>query len=105
MSPVRFTIFTANYFTTDRGLDTPQPAATDNQNQGGTDAIHDNATGNNEFLKIDWLADNSNKLSFIFFNSDNSYQIPNYPSSFTSNLPFFQAGFTDAFGNGGNPAR
>ena len=96
--------FSANYNRTDRGLDTPQPEATDNQNQGGTDAIHDTAYGNNEFAKIDWLANNDNKVSFIFFNSMNNYQIPNYPASFTPNLAFFQPGFTDAFGNGGNPA-
>jgi outer membrane cobalamin receptor len=102
---------TVHYFlsgafnSTDRGLDTPQPSAPDNQSQsqGGKDAVHDYAWGHNEFAKVDWLADNDNKVSFIFFNSMNHYEIPNYPSSFTPNLAFFQPGFPDQFGNGGDP--
>lgn len=94
----------ANYNNTDRGLDTPQPKSESNQKQGGTDAIHDKSNGNNEFAKIDWLPDNNNKFSLIFFNAETFYQIPNYPSSFKSTDSFFQAGFSDQFGNGGDPS-
>ena len=88
-----------NYNRTDRGLDTPEPESIDNQKQGGTDAVHDQASGNNEFLKMDWLADNSNKFSFVLFNSESSFQIPNYPSKFQPTDPLFQPGFVNQFGN------
>lgn len=93
--------FSANYNRTDRGLDTPQPASPLNLtqsgslDQGGTDAIHDSAHGHTEFAKIDWIADNQNKLSFILFNNYSFFQIPTYPSSFNPKDPFFDPGFTD----------
>jgi outer membrane cobalamin receptor len=97
----------ANFNRTDRALDTPQPASQTplNQSQGGTDAIHDYGWGHNEFAKIDWIVDNDDKFSFIFFDSYAFYQIPNYPSSFqatTATDPnnFFSSVFVDQFGNG-----
>jgi outer membrane receptor for ferrienterochelin and colicin len=93
----------AQYSRTDRGLDTPQPQSETNQSKGGTDAIHDSSNGNNQFVKVDWLADNDNKLSAVAFNSYNFFEIPNYPSNFSGTDPFFQPGFPDAFGNG-NPS-
>lgn len=90
-----------NYNQTNRGIDTPQPASESNQYQGGTQAIHDQSTGHSEFAKVDWQADNANKVSFIAFNSQSFYQIPNYPSSFSPSDAFFQPGYTDAFGNEG----
>jgi outer membrane receptor protein involved in Fe transport len=92
--------FSANYNRTDRGLDTPQPESYENQKQGGKESIHNTATGNSEFAKIDWLIDNQNKLSLILFNSQSNFEIPNFPSTFKPSDPFFsQTGFTDAFGN------
>ena len=93
-----------NYNRTDRGLDTPQPASESNQSQGGKDVIHDHASGNNEFAKVDWLVDNENKLSVILFNAQSKYEIPNYPSNFKWNDPFFNSiGYADNFGNVGQP--
>ncbi len=87
----------AGAFRTDRGLDTPQPTNESNENQGGTDAVHDRAWGHNQFAKIDWIADNSNKYSFVAFNSFNFFQIPNLPSSFSPSDSFFTK--TDQYGN------
>jgi outer membrane cobalamin receptor len=95
----------ANYNRTDRGLDTPQPQSVTNQTQGGEDAIHDQSNGNNEFMKIDWLPNNSDKLSFILFQNYNFYQIPNFPSSFSApgnfapNSGYFGNGYNDQVGN------
>jgi outer membrane cobalamin receptor len=89
-----------SYFSTDRGLDTPQPTSESDRSQGGADAIHDQANGNNEFAKIDWIKDNSNKFSVSLFNSYGFYQIPNYPANFLSTDAFFNQGFTDSYGNG-----
>ncbi len=89
----------ANYSRTDRGLDTPQPESYSNQFQGGKESIHNLAVGHHEFAKLDWMPNNVNKISFILFNSKNSFQIPNYPSSFKSNDPYFQPNYTDSFGN------
>ena len=91
----------ANYHQTSRGLDTPQPKNSSEQTQGGTDAVHDKANGNSEFAKIDWLVDNTNKISFVLFNSENHFQIPNYPSSFSQNDPLFSPNFSDHWGNVG----
>ena len=91
-----------NFFRTDRGLDTPNPESVENQAQGGSDSVHNSANGNSEFAKVDWQVDNSNKLSFIFFNSYSFYQIPNYPWSFSPSSDFFQPGYSDPFGNGGD---
>lgn len=87
----------AGAFRTDRGLDTPQPTNEQNENQGGNEAIHDMAWGHSQFAKIDWIADNSNKYSFIAFNSYNFYQIPNLPSGFLPSDSFFTK--TDQYGN------
>ncbi|PWU10749.1 MAG: hypothetical protein C5B47_01755 [Verrucomicrobia bacterium] len=87
----------ANYYQTSRGLDTPQPKDSSNIDQGGEDSVHNKATGNNEFLKLDWLLDNSNKFSLIGFNSTNTVQIPNFPSSFSSTDPIFNT--SNKYGN------
>jgi outer membrane receptor protein involved in Fe transport len=91
--------FSANYFRTDRGIDVPQPESYQNQTQGGKEAIHDTAYGNSQFAKLDWLISNEDKLSIILSNTQNHFQIPIFPSSFQSTDPFFQPGYTDAFGN------
>ena len=91
----------AQYTRTDRGLDTPQPQSETDNTHGGTDAIHDQSNGNNQFAKIDWLANNDNKISLVAFNSYNFFQIPNYPSSFQKTDPFFN-GFNDQWGNSFN---
>ncbi len=95
--------FSANYNQTDRGLDTPQPESFENQMQGGTDSVHNFASGNSEFAKIDWLADNQNKLTFIVFNSQSNYEIPNFPASFGPSFRLFQPGIADQFGNSKGP--
>jgi outer membrane receptor protein involved in Fe transport len=97
----------AQYTTTSRGLDTPQPESdggtsgfsNGNQDQGGTDAIHDSSNGNNEFFKIDWFPDNDNKFSAIGFNNYTSFQLPNYPSNFLPTDALFQPTFTDTAQN------
>jgi len=90
-----------NYNQTDHGLDTPEPASESNQAHGGTAVVHDRATGNTEFGKLDWLADNDDKLTFVLFNEQKDFQIPNYPSSFLPTDAFFSdPNFTDAYGNG-----
>lgn len=93
--------FSANYFYTDRGIDTPQPATIHQVDQGGVDSVHNNAQGNSQFLRLDWLNDNQNKVLFIFSHSHNKYQIPNFPSSFNAADPLFQNGYSDPFGNDG----
>lgn len=90
-----------NYNRTDRGIDTPQPKGTDNQSQGGKDAVHDVAYGNSEFGKVDWQINNTDKLTFTVFNSQNKFQIPNYPSTFRPGTSFFTD--PDQFGNEGEP--
>ena len=47
---------------TDRGLDTPNPASPTDDSKGGSDAVHDQSYGSDQFAKFDWVADNSNKL-------------------------------------------
>lgn len=91
----------ANFQQTSRGLETPQPKSPTEQTQGGTESVHNHATGHNEFAKVDWYANNRDKVALVFFNSENRHEIPNYPSSFRSNDAFFQPGFVDHFGNGG----
>ena len=91
--------FSANYNRTDRGLDSPQPQSEDQQKQGGTENVHNSANGNNQFLKLDWLIDNDNKLTFTAFNNYSFYQIPNFPSYFKPTDAFFGADFEDQFGN------
>ena len=87
----------ANYYSTDRGLDTPEPVSDSNQAQGGSQVVHDHSDGNNEFLKLDWIADNDNKFMLNFFNAERFYQIPNFPGSFGPNDPLFNG--PDQFGN------
>ena len=95
----------SNYNRTDRGLDTPQPSSISNQTQGGTDAIHDESNGNNEFVKIDWLPNNEDKFSFMLFQNYNFYQIPNFPASFgtpgnfAANSGYFGTDYNDQVGN------
>ncbi|HUO58363.1 MAG TPA: TonB-dependent receptor [bacterium] len=84
---------------TDRGLDTPNPASPTDDSSGGSEAVHDKSYGSNQFGKFDWVADNSNKLVLIAFSENKSFQIPNYPSSFDQNSPFFNT-YTDPYGNG-----
>lgn len=99
-----------NYNRTDRGLDTPQPASSTNQTQGGKEAVHDVASGTSEFARFDWQVDNQNKITYSVFYSQNNFQIPNFPSSFTpsnDSQNFFSSQFVDTFGNhgeGGTPA-
>ena len=92
-------LLSGSYLQTDRGLDTLDPRSESNQRQGGTTPIHDKATGNDEFARFDYILDDVDKFSLNVFNSGRNYQIPNYPSSFLSSDPFFQAGQPDSFGN------
>ena len=89
----------ASYLQTDRGLDTPQPSSYGDQSHGGEDAIHDHATGDDEFVKLDYILDNSDKLTLNLFNESRFYQIPNYPASFAKGDQFFNAPYQDQFGN------
>ena len=89
----------ANSTYTDRGLDTPNPAVPTDDSKGGSDAVHDQSHGSDQFAKFDWVADNSNKLVLIAFSENKFYQIPNYPASFDQNSPFFNT-YTDPYGNG-----
>jgi len=78
-----------NYFRTDRGLDTPQPVSSSDQSQGGRDYVHDQASGTNQFVKLDWQANNENKFTLSAANNYSQFQIPNYPSSFKPTDPLF----------------
>lgn len=89
----------ANGLYTDRGLDTPNPASPTDDSQGGSEAVHDQSYGAGQFGKFDWQVDNTNKLSLVAFNEQKNFQIPDYPSSFTSSSPFFNT-YTDPEGNG-----
>lgn len=91
--------FSANYNQTDRGLDTPQPASVSEQGQGGKESVHNFANGDSEFAKLDWYVNNSNKVTWILFHSQSFFEIPNFPSSFSPQSPFFSTGFMDSFGN------
>jgi outer membrane cobalamin receptor len=90
-----------SYDSTDRGLDTPEPASESDQTQGGTAAIHDASVGNNQFGKLDWDLDDRNTLSLTAFNAQRTFQIPDYPSSFEPTDAFFGPTNADAFGNVG----
>jgi outer membrane receptor protein involved in Fe transport len=93
----------ANAFSTDRGLDTPAPADINNDQNGGSEqAIHDKSYGSDGFLKLDYVADNLNKLVLVAFSENKFYQIPDYDSSFDpggSNFAYLQ-GLKDTYGNG-----
>ena len=88
------------YSSTDRGLDTPEPASESDQGQGGTDAVHDQSSSNNQFGKLDWDVDAQDTLMLTFFNAQKAFQIPNDPARFLPTDPFFTPGYTDAYGNG-----
>ena len=90
-----------SYSSTDRGLDTPEPASEGNQGQGGTDAVHDRSGSNNQFGKLDWDVDAQDTLLLTVFNAQKAFQIPNDPGRFHPTDPFFSPGYTDAYGNGG----
>ncbi len=90
----------ASYTQTDRGLETPQPQSLANPSQGTSDAVHDQSNGNDEFIKLDWQLGNTDKLSFITYNSYNFYQIPNFPASFSATSPIFNSGYSDPWQNG-----
>jgi outer membrane cobalamin receptor len=90
---------TASYLRTDRGLDTPQPVNTSNQSKGGEQAIHDKATGSDEFVHLDYILDNTNKFSLNLFNETRTYEMPMYPSSFSPTAPYFSNTYNDQFGN------
>ena len=92
---------TANYLQTDRGLDTPQPANYGDQSHGGKEAVHDHATGNDEFARLDYVLDDADKFTLNLFNSQRTFQIPNFPSSFSGLDPYFGASSQDQFGNVG----
>jgi outer membrane cobalamin receptor len=96
----------AGFDTTERGLDTPDPESVSNQSQGGSNPVHDDSNGNNEFMKIDWLPDNSNKVSLILYQNYNFYQIPNFPANFAAQATspgspgaYFGNNYNDQFGN------
>jgi len=91
----------ANYESTDRGLDTPEPSSEADQSRGGTAAIHDASTSNSQFGKLDWDLDGSNTLLVTAFNSQRAFQIPDYPAGFKATDPFFGPSYSDAFGNVG----
>jgi outer membrane cobalamin receptor len=97
----------ASYNRTDRGIETPQPSGTTygaQALQGTSDAVHDQSNGNSQFMKIDWLPNNADKFSLILYQNYNFYQIPNFPSSFSPQDPYFAAGATDIFGNNNGAA-
>src|SRR5205823_316724 len=89
--------FSASYLYTERGLDTPEPSSDSDVTKGGKESVHNVANTHNEFAKIDWIANNENKLTFVAFNNSTRLQIPTFPSTFTSASPLFTAG--DSFGN------
>ena len=88
----------ANYYRTDRGLDTPQPVSNLDETHGTSDAVHDEANGNNEFLKLDYALTNTDRLTFVFSNREDFYQIPNFPGSYSPLDPLFGPD-GDAYGN------
>jgi outer membrane cobalamin receptor len=92
----------ASYSSTDRGLDTPEPASETDQARGGTDIVHDASSGNHQFAKLDWDLDEADTLLLTLFNAQQSLQIPNFPAGFLPTDAFFTPDFTDAYGNGGS---
>ncbi len=92
----------ANFNYTERALDTPQPITLNDPTQGGTDSVHNVGSGHTEFLKVDWIVDNNDKLTAVAFNNASTVQFPNYPASYDRTSPYFTGagGFTDQFGNG-----
>lgn len=96
-------LLSVSSFYTDRGLDTPAPSDINNDQKGGNEAaIHDQSYGSDQFIKLDWVADNNNKLALVAYSENKFFQIPDYPSSFDpggSNYSYF-GGVTDIYGNG-----
>lgn len=92
----------ANYTTTDRGIDTPNPVGTapNQETQGSGDVTHDSSNGNGEFAKVDWLPNNDDKWSLILFQNYAFFEIPNFPSYWSPSDPYFSPTYTDQFGNG-----
>ncbi|HTB23636.1 MAG TPA: TonB-dependent receptor [bacterium] len=89
------------YESTDRGLDTPEPASENDERQGGTSAVHDTSVSNNQFAKLDWDLDEQDTLMFTAFNSQRTFQIPNYPAGFNPGDSFFSPTYSDEYGNVG----
>jgi outer membrane cobalamin receptor len=98
----RFRYFVSGaYSSTDRGLDTPEPANAADQIRGGTQAIHDASSSDNQFTKLDWDVSANDTLMLTAFNAQRTFQIPNYPASFQPGDAFFGPNTVDAFGNVG----
>ncbi len=96
-------LLSVNGSSTGRGLDTPAPANINADQDGGSqDVVHDQEYGADEFIKLDWQADNTNKLSLVAFSESKFNQIPDYDSSFDPGGPNFAYfnGYTDSLGNG-----
>ena len=88
-----------SYMQTERGLDTPNPASETDQSRGGSEAVHDRATSNDAFARVDYQLDDVNRFVINVFWSQRFYQIPNYPDSFKPGDAYFQPGYADSFGN------
>jgi outer membrane cobalamin receptor len=91
----------ASTLQTDRGIDTPQPFSISDQKQGGEGVSHDAAFGDDEFIHLDYLYDNTNKFSLNLFNEKRVFQMPTYPAGFNPNDPsgYFTSTYVDEFGN------
>jgi len=63
--------FTGDYDQNDRGIEPPTAAAK---------AIHDHTAQDKEFGYMSYLFNSENRLSFIFGNATNRFEIPNNPS-------------------------
>jgi outer membrane receptor protein involved in Fe transport len=87
-----------NYHQTDRGLDTPQPESNLQEGTGTSDAVHDASHGNTEFARLDYTLTNSDRLTLLFSNREEFYQIPNFPGSYSPLDPLFGPN-GDAYGN------
>ena len=90
----------ANYNTTNRGLDTPAPESATNTTQGSSESIQNHRTGNNEFTKLDWQVSPNDQISVIAFRNNSNIQVPTFPGSLSPGASIFQDGYTDSFGNG-----
>jgi len=87
-----------NYHQSDRGLDTPQPESNLQEGIGTSDAIHDASHGNTEFARLDYTLTNSDRLTFLFSNREEFYQIPNFPGTYSPQDPLFGPN-GDPYGN------
>jgi outer membrane receptor protein involved in Fe transport len=78
--------FTANYDQNDRGVEPPTSS---------TDAIHDQTKQDKEFGYLSYVLNPDQRLSFIFGNSTNRFQIPNNPGQAptytTPSIPAFDS--------------